>query len=214
MGRVDHKKSQRVLSGLCVSAVNLLLVPVHRGDAENAEVTQRGNSLRMLCASGAVLLLFLILISFGTSDSHSQSGRQKAPNTNSNSNANNNTRPRQAAKTAPQPTAKQTSAKPNSNDASSEDTDEVIRVSSHLVPVPASVVDARGVAIANLRLEDFELSIDGQPKPISDITRAESPVRMAMLFDNSGSLDASRDFEKHAAVRFFRNVMRPADQAA
>lgn len=100
------------------------------------------------------------------------------------------------------------------NENSSEPGDEVVRVTSHLVPVPATVVDARGVAITNLRLEDFELSVDGQPKPISDITRSESPVRMAMLFDNSGSLDASRDFEKRAAVRFFRNVMRPVDQAA
>ena len=37
---------------------------------------------------------------------------------------------------------------------------------------------------------------------------------MAMLFDNSGSLDGSREFEKRAAIRFFRNVMRPIDQAA
>src|SRR5262249_55037663 len=66
----------------------------------------------------------------------------------------------------------------------------------------------------NLRLEDFELDVDGQPKPISDISRSETPVRMAMLFDNSGSLNPSREFEKRAAIRFFRNVMRPLDQAA
>jgi VWFA-related protein len=100
------------------------------------------------------------------------------------------------------------------NENSSEPADEVVRVTSHLVPVPATVVDSRGVAITNLRLEDFELSVDGQPKTISELTRSESPVRMAMLFDNSGSLDASRDFEKRAAVHFFRNVMRPVDQAA
>ena len=92
--------------------------------------------------------------------------------------------------------------------------DEVLRVSSHLVPVPTTVVDGRGAAITNLRLEDFELVIDGEPKTISDIYRAESPVRLAMLFDNSGSLDKSRDFEKRAAERFFRSVLRPADQAA
>ena len=89
-----------------------------------------------------------------------------------------------------------------------------MRVTSNLVPVPASVVDARGIALTNLKLEDFELRVDGQPNPISDISRAETPVRMAMLFDNSGSLSESRDFEKRAAVRFFQNVMRPADQAA
>ncbi len=105
-------------------------------------------------------------------------------------------------------------AKTPANDNSADQGDEVVRVASHLVPVPATVVDSRGVAITNLRLEDFELSVDGQPKPISEITRSESPVRMTMLFDNSGSLDSSRDLEKRAAVRFFRNVMRPIDQAA
>ena len=92
--------------------------------------------------------------------------------------------------------------------------EDVVRVTSNLVPVPATVVDSRGVALTNLKLEDFELRIDGQPNPISDISRAETPVRMAMLFDNSGSISESRDFEKRAATRFFRNVMRPLDQAA
>ena len=49
---------------------------------------------------------------------------------------------------------------------------------------------------------------------ISEISRADTPVRMAMLFDNSGSLSESRDFEKRAAIKFFRNVLRPVDQAA
>jgi Ca-activated chloride channel family protein len=46
------------------------------------------------------------------------------------------------------------------------------------------------------------------------MTRTETSVRMAMLFDNSGSLHASREFEKQAAIHFFRAVMRRADQAA
>src|SRR5439155_25685194 len=94
------------------------------------------------------------------------------------------------------------------------DPDDIIRAGSQLVPVPATVLDARGAAVTNLRIEDFELIVDGEPKLISDIYRAETPVRMAMLFDNSGSLDASREFEKRAAMRFFRTVLRPLDQAA
>jgi Ca-activated chloride channel family protein len=135
----------------------------------------------------------------------SQSGRQKSP---SNSN-NTNTRPRQASKATPPAKA---SAK---SDAKDEDAgDEVVRVSSNLVAVPATVVDSRGIAVTNLKLEDFELRVDGQPNTISEISRADTPVRMAMLFDNSGSLTESRDFEKRAAIKFFRNVLRPVDQAA
>jgi Ca-activated chloride channel family protein len=37
---------------------------------------------------------------------------------------------------------------------------------------------------------------------------------MAMLFDNSGSIDFAREFEKQAAKHFFRKVMRPVDEAA
>jgi Ca-activated chloride channel family protein len=94
------------------------------------------------------------------------------------------------------------------------DPSDVVRINSNLVTVPTSVVDPTGRAVVDLKLEDFELRIDGQPKPISDLGRSESPVRMAMLFDNSDSLQAARDFEKKAAVRFFRSVMRPIDQAA
>jgi VWFA-related protein len=36
---------------------------------------------------------------------------------------------------------------------------------------------------------------------------------MVMLFDNSGSLHMGREFEKQAAIRFFRKVLRPIDEA-
>jgi Ca-activated chloride channel family protein len=139
---------------------------------------------------------------------HSQSGRQKPPAAPSNS----NTRPRQTSKS----TTKQSNTQAPKSDAGeqSDEVTDVVRVTSNLVPVPATVVDNRGIAVTNLKLEDFELKVDGQPNAISEISRADTPVRMAMLFDNSDSLSESREFEKRAAVRFFRNVLRPVDQAA
>ena len=92
--------------------------------------------------------------------------------------------------------------------------EDVVRITSNLVTVPASVVDAQGRAVVDLKLEDFELRVDGQPKPISDLNRAEVPVTLALLFDNSSSLAAAREFEKQAAVKFFRSVIRPIDRAA
>ena len=92
--------------------------------------------------------------------------------------------------------------------------EDVVRISSNLVTVPASVVDAQGRAIIDLKLEDFELRVDGQPRTISDLNRSEVPVTLALLFDNSQSLTAAREFEKQAAVRFFRSVIRPIDKAA
>jgi Ca-activated chloride channel homolog len=114
--------------------------------------------------------------------------------------------------TAPNP---QAPSKDSPSESSGEvDQSDIIRVSSNLVPIPASVVDAKGFAITSLRLEDFELRIDGQLKAISDLTRAETSVRLVMLFDNSGSLDLAREFEKQAAMHFFRTVLRPSDEAA
>ena len=94
------------------------------------------------------------------------------------------------------------------------DEDEVVRVDSNLVIIPASVVDSRGRAITDLKAEDFELKVDGEVKPIGDLSRAETPVHIALLFDNSQSLSSAREFEKQAALRFFQSVVRPIDRAA
>jgi Ca-activated chloride channel family protein len=160
--------------------------------------------IRGRLAAGLFVLGIFVIIPFIT---HSQSGRQKPPansSQNSNSHKPETTRP-----------TRQTAASPSkSGSDSSSDEEDVVKVTSNLVTVPATVIDSRGVAVTNLKLEDFELRVDGQPNAISEVTRTETPVRMAMLFDNSASLTVSREFEKHAAVRFFQNVLRPVDQAA
>jgi Ca-activated chloride channel family protein len=158
-----------------------------------APFTSRNRRARLF---NVAILLVLIVAPLTL---HPQSGRQKDPK-----NANNN-KPTRPASTTP-------IADPSN--VNSDEADEVLRVTSNLVPVPATVVDNRGSAITTLTLDDFELRVDGQLHPITELHRSETPVRMAMLFDNSGSLTASRDLEKHAAVRFFENVLRPVDQAA
>lgn len=92
---------------------------------------------------------------------------------------------------------------------------DTIKVDSVLVPIPVSVTDAAGRAVSNLQLSDFELKIDGKVVEIGELTRTDSPIRLAMLFDNSSSVLVAREFEKKAAVRFFRRVIRPdRDKAA
>ncbi len=120
------------------------------------------------------------------------------------------------APSSPSSTTSGSRPKDSPKDSSNGEIDpsDTVRVSSNLVPIPASVVDPRGLAITGLKLEDFELRVDGEVKPISDMTRSETSVRLVMLFDNSGSLDAAREFEKQAAMHFFRKVMRRSDEAA
>lgn len=178
----------------------------------------RGAGARLL-----LLLLVLLVVSLATV-AFAQSGRNqpKTPKPATPKTRSNNPSSAPASSPTPQrsPSAtqrpKDDSAKGSSNEKSTEEVDEAdtVKVVSNLVPIPASVVDVKGMAITGLRLEDFELRVDGQPKAISDMTRTETNVRLAMLFDNSGSLDMAREFEKQAARHFFRRVMRPTDEAA
>ena len=178
-------------------------------------------------ASVIAFISFVVFVASLTTGA--QSGRRKGPVVKASGNTNSRPKPapttQQPAPATQQPELasptqpKTTSSSPKdqsfpAKDQNEIDANEIVRVSSQLVPVPATVMDSRGFAVTNLKLEDFELQVDGQPKPISDLSRTETPVRMVMLFDNSGSLSESREFEKHAAMRFFRSVMRPVDQAA
>lgn len=114
----------------------------------------------------------------------------------------NNDRPRVATPT-PTPTP-----------SPSIKTDDEITVDSTLVPIPVTVIDANGRAVTNLKLSEFELKIDGKVAEISDLTRSETPIRLAMLFDNSSSVMIAREFEKQAALKFFRRVIRPEKDLA
>ncbi|HEX6651055.1 MAG TPA: VWA domain-containing protein [Pyrinomonadaceae bacterium] len=154
--------------------------------------------------SVTLLLASLIVLCIGASGL-GQSGRQKQP----------------GKKPSPGPIADPgrpgTGTTPDTQSKKAGDEiepDDVVRISSNLVPIPASVVDKRGNAIVNLKLDDFELRVDGEMRPLSDLNRSETSVRLTMLFDNSGSLDAAREFEKQAAIRFFRKVLRAKDEAA
>jgi Ca-activated chloride channel family protein len=89
------------------------------------------------------------------------------------------------------------------------DTEEVIRVDASLVPIPVAVTDSDGRPVSAIKLENFVLKINGKPAEISELTRSETPISLAMLFDNSSSVLIARDFETQAAVRFFRRVIRP-----
>jgi len=155
---------------------------------------------------GIRLILTAVLCFAFTPSTFSQSGRQptKGPKQPPGPIADPN-----------RPGSPSSPSAPSSKIVSDElEDNDVVRISSNLVPIPASVIDKRGNAVVNLKLEDFELRVDGQPRPLSDLTRSETSVRLAMLFDNSGSLDSAREFEKQAAMRFFRKVMRSKDEAA
>lgn len=173
------------------------------------------SSARMLLAIVllAASLASVVLAQSGRNQEKSPKPAKSKPKSSSSSGSepSSSATPRNSSSQSKTPAAKDF---PKENSSDEVDESDTVRVISNLVPIPASVVDLKGIAVTGLKLDDFELRVDGQLRAISDMTRAETSVRLVMLFDNSGSLDAAREFEKQAARRFFRQVMRPTDEAA
>lgn len=187
----------------------------HRGAARR----RAGVALLVVCAS--------LVVNFSTRAASAQeSGKQPQPQATPYVRPRRTVAPKETPEPQPQPaptvqpqpaaTPADTAQPPSAASQAAEevDEDEVVRVNSNLVIIPATVVDTFGRSITDLKVTDFELKIDGEVKPIGELTRSETPVNVALLFDNSYSLSAARDFEKQAAVRFFRSVIRPIDRAA
>ena len=91
---------------------------------------------------------------------------------------------------------------------------DVIRVDVDLVNVLCSVRDKHGAYVKDLGKEDFELRVDGHPRPITNFApEVASPLTVALLLDVSGSVVEVIPDEKAAAGRFFSEVLRPGDKA-
>ena len=182
-------------------------------------------------ALAAACALSLLAATLSSTSTRAQSGRKHVPTTATTGKATPTptpvvnppegpiaepTAPAKSAPRRPRGTPPPPLKKPSQDSKDGDEVDEgdVVRIASNLVPLPVSVVDARGRAVSDLKLEDFELKVDGEPKPVAELTHAETPVSIALLFDNSASLNAARDFERQAGVRFLRSVIRPVDRAA
>lgn len=92
---------------------------------------------------------------------------------------------------------------------------DVVRVSSNLVMVPVSVTDSQGKPIQGLQISDFRLLEEGKPQEIAQIGDPEQvPLEIALLLDVSGSTNTRFEFEKEAAARFLKEVLKKDDRAS
>ncbi|MFN2455736.1 MAG: VWA domain-containing protein [Pyrinomonadaceae bacterium] len=114
-----------------------------------------------------------------------------------------------------QPPKQQTPPTPPAKPASvGDDDEEIIRVSSNLVVVPVSVTDEAGEAVQGLSAADFRLDEEGRRQEIARLGDAEQvPLDIAILLDVSGSVNARFAFEKEAAARFLKQILKPVDRA-
>jgi Ca-activated chloride channel family protein len=80
--------------------------------------------------------------------------------------------------------------------------------------VPVAVVDTKGQPFRGLQVKDFRLEEEGRLQEIAQIGDPdEVPLEIALLIDVSGSINTRFDFEKEAAARFLRQVLKANDRA-
>ena len=90
-----------------------------------------------------------------------------------------------------------------------------IRVEVNLVNVIASVLDKNGRPAPDLPRDSFELYEEGVPQRIEVFERGtQQPLDLALMIDSSLSTHKELLFEREAAARFVRQVMRPGDRLA
>ncbi len=94
---------------------------------------------------------------------------------------------------------------------------DVVRVTSNLVMVPVSVVNANGEPVLGLQAKDFRLEEQGKPQEIAELGNPEQvPLDIALLFDVSSSVSEKGffAFQQAAGATFLKQVLKPIDRAA
>jgi Ca-activated chloride channel homolog len=116
----------------------------------------------------------------------------------------------------PAPTPKPT-PKPTPTPEPKDEDFEVVRISSNLVMVPVSVVNAAGEPVHGLQVSDFRLDEHGKRQEITEIGNPEQvPLDIALLFDISSSVSQKGffEFQQAAAATFLKQVLKQGDRAA
>ena len=93
------------------------------------------------------------------------------------------------------------------------DEDDVVRIETQLVSVPAIVTDRTGRPLTGLSAADFQIFEDGRPQKIANFSTTDAPFEVALLLDTSGSTRAEVGLIR-AAARAFIEALRPGDRVA
>jgi VWFA-related protein len=91
--------------------------------------------------------------------------------------------------------------------------EEAIVLKAALVNLNVSVTNRSGVALANLKKEDFEVAENSEPQKIEFFQTTTAPFNLVLALDLSGSIKDKLDVVKSAALRFI-DVLGPQDKVA
>ena len=88
---------------------------------------------------------------------------------------------------------------------------DVVRVSTSLITVPAEVLDRNGRYIGNLKKDDFRIYENGVEQQLTYFASVEQPFTVALLLDVSGSTQSQLEAIRTAANTFIKRL-RPNDR--
>ena len=91
------------------------------------------------------------------------------------------------------------------------DVNDVVRVSTNLITVPAEVLDRNGRNIGNLQKSDFRIFENGVEQQVAYFASVEQPFTVALLLDVSGSTQSQLQAIRAAANAFIKRL-RPNDR--
>ena len=91
--------------------------------------------------------------------------------------------------------------------------EDVVRVSTDLVVLNATVLNKEGKFVGGLKRGDFQVFEDGNEQKISAFSAEETPFAAAILLDISGSMESRLTLGRSAAIRFL-DGLREEDVAA
>ena len=91
--------------------------------------------------------------------------------------------------------------------------EDAIVLKAALVNLNVSVTNRSGVALANLKKEDFEVAENSEPQKIEFFQPTTAPFNLVLALDLSGSIKDKLDIVKSAALRFV-DLVGPQDKVA
>lgn len=91
--------------------------------------------------------------------------------------------------------------------------EETVVLKAALVNLNVSVTNHAGVALANLKKEDFAVAENGEAQKIEFFQSTNAPFNLVLVLDLSGSIKDKLDVVKSAALRFI-DVLSPKDKVA
>jgi Ca-activated chloride channel homolog len=80
--------------------------------------------------------------------------------------------------------------------------DETIKVESSLVVLNATITDAKGKPVPNLKQNQFQIFEDGKEQKIEFFETEKTPFAAVILLDSSGSMEQRVSLARSAAIQF------------